>query len=1139
MAGFKKKRKRNLTREQSLKIWDHISIQGWQELLQTHRPAHYFTALGPDLLRGLCLSKEHAETHPSFFIHTTKRYAKCFGCNYYTSNPITLAALILETSEAEALQLLQDKFGLPFLSVKVLAELEEQKINQMVKKAIYAAAHEVLCAALWDIEKYPFATEAVNWLTITRGIPKDTIHALPVGILPPLTQLLEIVDTRYRKMLVEWEQNPRGHKPVNLASHVSTYMGEVYNTAKYNGSIIWPIHVSPSEIGRLKLRVPKVAEDKDIYIIQDDFENLLGLYGLGWKPYSETLSASHKPEMVYVTEGEMDVMTHMARAVQNGKTQFMLVSAGGIGGAPYVENILTSSGAEEIGFIGDSPIKGEEGSSARVLRTWLDNIKTLHARIFIGWDKLPLAEDLDAAVRHYGIEKVNEVLYTNKEETFVPAAAWAIEEATPILDSIGDTDFRLMVEKAAASGGFLHNENDLKYYIQQICASYPINEAALRTELSKTEDNEMGFILKCASALRERLFVIGTKVNAGNRWLTLFDKKTKRLLDVKIDSEQSLVQELAPITGTPRNFVKDSVGFPGFMPDPTLTDEPMAYRKTDAQLRFYLKEAIQTMTVNVPDYNAASICSQGYHYIILPNQSVLEYLVCGTDVFEFMRTDKDLKFRKLEGPSDKGIIFEVVMDGKPAPSWYPNGLTTDVLDQGKNYDIKELFEKARTLYDECFVFTNQNVTPMLLAAQLLLFPIMDALDSVQLMFVTGVSHSGKSTVISTFGEKLPEFRMLYCSQYWTSYSKAGILAKMQNNTQTLVLDEFEGDSFTKQNRVQELFELIRGVGETRQGANQVLGTSDGKSRSATLRCSIVLSAITGPLKVQDNNRVLFVELRKVDGRKDSRVILHEKFGIGYVPDIARKLATAMFPHVPEILRIAREIQYDELPKYQTSLPIQLDGRHCSILYGTLALLKYLGYDWKSWLYNYVLENQYRIQETSQNDESEIYLGAMLRNPDVMLPEPRMRTSLAAMLANPDMRKQVNSSGTGIYYDDTGKYLIVLVEQAAGKLVPEALRKGGLPPQRLKELLQRHPTAMSNEEMVERKLLTKYTAYTGANLKPKDVVVLMASPWLGENEDDPPKKTPPVLDNPTPSGVSSEPDGESSGTETVDHSKDWN
>jgi len=1086
-----KKKNKGLTRDQLWKIWAQVGTHNWLDIANNYKRSHNFIPAGKDILKGLCVNPEHDDKDPSFYIYTGRGYAKCFGCGHYITNPLELLSLFLDASEAEAFQHLREKFGMNFLPKKALAELEAQRRNLQMKEEIYRVTHDFMCDALADPDKKEnqIAKKALDWLINARSIPKDVLHALPVGIMPELTRLQEIMIKRFRRAHKQWEnQTNKKSEPQNLADPAFEYLKNYIRDANFAGSVLFPLHVNPKEIGRLKLRAPNNNKPKQISIPDDDFEDLLGLFGLGWDQYRGFVDPKAEVDYAYLTEGEIDVLSTMARFAQAGRARYPLYSVGGRGGAGHIEPILRASGISKAYLIGDAPsAKGNE-----IVQSWLEKIVKLETRVFVGWDNLIGCKDIDEAIVKLGEPKVSQFIWNKFNDNFTTAWDWAFERASVELDAVAENDYRNLIEKAAEHGKYLKDRLECEAFSEAVASKYNVNPDILRRQIASREESENGFIMRCTDALRELLFVVGTEINAGNRYLVLYDKRNKRFNRVKLDSEQSLKQELAPIVGTLFDFVVEKVGFPSFLELPEQTDG-LVRHKLDKQLGYFIREAIQTLARGAPDFMSSRQYRQGYHCIELPTKALVEYLVCGADVFAIRRDGPKVTYEQLEGPSENGIIFDVGIKGNVEEPWYPGGLSIKKLNDGKEADLKKLYDDLVHLYDIGYKFKNQEVTTQLLAALMLVFPIMDAFERPLMLFVSGDTHSGKTSLLSTFsGLGYAGIRLLYASQGTENYTAASVASMCNCDSRLAVLDEFESNNTRTGEEVRKILEMVRGLisGETRR----IRGRPDGTHYESILRMPIIFAAIQGAERPQDLNRMLMVEMKKIKGKNNPvNVILHE-FGQTRIEEMAHEVTTAMFPHAITLAQYEKEIRR-EAHELQATLPFTVEWRYASSLFSAAAVMKLLGLDWKTFFRKYIISNESTILRATTISESESYLGSMLYNPVIYQRETNINVSVANLLVSPEKRAEINTSACGIYFDEEKELLLMLLDQAVPRLLPSQLKTYGMSGSRLRDTLERHRAALSPKEVQQSNILRKVGPYLGAGIKLQDVVVFRAKEWL--------------------------------------------
>ena len=710
-------------------------------------------------MKGRCPHPDHPDHTASFYILTKEHRASCFGCSYFVSSPIELMATIMSVTEVDALQYIQENFNVSFLPKKLQAELEAQRINQKTKNAVFKHTHDIMCDAIANPTKHPYAAKAIDWLINVRKIPQTHLHTLPIGIMPSLLELVDGMSKRYQALYKAWKQTStskgaRGPKraPEDFSKEAGTYLSSIFKTSMYNGSIVFPLHSSPSDVARLKLRQPnQPGTDKKFIIPEDEYEEHLGIFGLGWdlyEPFFNQLKSKTNIPFVYIVEGEMDALSVMAQFAVSGNVWFPLMSVGGSGGAAHIQPILNTIGTGKAFMVSDAP----SANGDIIIREWLKKAPDVKARVFTGWDKLVPSTDVDEALNdpNVGFNKVVDTLWKKSDDNFVAPWKWAYDHAAPELDSIPDHDRRSLIEKAADHGKFLQHRLERDSYITAITDDYKqITPNILKRELARKEENELGFIYKCSDALKEMFFVIGTRIKTNGRYLILQNKKEQTFHEMRINSGDALIQELAPLVGSPYLFVDQDVGFPSFLTDPKESDGPVM-ALLDKQLTFYLKESVNVLSQGAPDFQAAERRKQGYHFIEREDDENLEYIVCGKDVFKITREERQPpQYTKLEGPADNNLIFDINFDGPPPTSWFPGGLNVNLLNEGAKTDLNQLFEDIKQYYNCAFKFKNQEVTSTFLAAILMCYPVMDAFERPVITFITGDSNSGKSTLLAT------------------------------------------------------------------------------------------------------------------------------------------------------------------------------------------------------------------------------------------------------------------------------------------------------------------------------------------------------------------------------------------------------
>jgi hypothetical protein len=1124
MAKSKKKasskESKVLTREQCAKIWPLIKSEDWVKFAKdAGREDLRFKATSPTSVLGLCPTPGHAETNPSFTINTDTGLCGCFGCKWSTTNPVVLYSVITQRTIPESFTDLHSKYRLTFLPKDYGEQLEAQRCNSAMKKAAEAVFHDELCQAIaCDCTgEYAYAKTAVDWLVDERKISKEVIPVLPVGIFPPIAVLSKRLSDKFllRATLSADPNSASGASLDKLEDHSNTavaYFSEFIrggNNDRFIGAPVFTLYNSPHNIGRFKLRLPEKGHTH--VMPPDPFEETPGVFGLGWDQYKACWDVKAKKQSIYAVEGEMDCLSLMATMAETGNVWGPVVSLGGTGSVEGSEESLVRSQVTDVYFIGDAPTKGgEEKTSAsgdEAVTKWLSGYSKLRSYVFSNeaWEKLAPADDPDNAVHLdcVGPEKTVLELYTNREENYQPSGQWLFEKAYDKLSKLDPEDYRGLTEAAVDVGKVLLNLLDREAYVISVCEAFPtLKPDPLKRALTSSIVSEESFIMRFKEAIESLMFVIGTDSAGAERRLLCVGRQKETVYSFKLDSPTSAVKELATISGGIVQFILDHVGWPSFIPNPTTKEGDGSLEAIDKTLRFYTNEAVLRAAVGVPDLKDQNLLRQGYHCVRDDHGKIIgEYVVDGGNVFKIISRDHSgAHWIKLDGPRDGDVVFDTGYTRRSiAKSWYPGGLTVEILENGNDVDILAMYKDLVNIYTDGFFFKNHHIVPSMLGAMVMVLATNNAYARQIMAFVTGETSSGKSSFLSTLspigGSKA--MRLLYCSVGFDGFSEAGISAQIDNSRMTLVLDEAESDAGSGRSEalrmIHELFRsCVSGEGLRIRSTNN--GTSDVTIRKVF--CPVVYSAISGVEKPQDLNRMFLIETKKVEGRDNVKNIIHAKYGEDFVPDVARRLAVGMFRHIPSILESYAKIE-KEYSHFEDFLGFKLEYRYASGFYGMLAVMDVMGLDWREFLREFVTANMDNIERATLYSESASTLTSMMHNPVIRIPSgekdiPFLYKSIAQLMANPGQRHYINESSVGIFLDEERQLLLVLLDQALVRLLPHG---ANLKANQLRQTLMRDKNALTDQRIRDSQILENSTQYLGKGIQLPDVVVIEAGNWL--------------------------------------------
>jgi len=1033
-------------------------------------------------------------------MYIDRGYYKCHGgsCEFYESNPLMILTFILNCSMVEALHWVVETYRPQFIPARAQSKLEAEQLQQDAKREIFAASHDYMCAALDDPTNSRFASVApgLNWLINERKIDKEVLHALPVGLVPEAALLAKQIQVRYSKELKAWQAAKHLGKdvrePRRLYEPALEYIRGIFQDPDFVGSVLFPLHVSPTEIGRLKFRVPQ--DDKKFLMPDDDFEDLLGLYGVGWPMHHNFLGTDPKHNFAYLVEGEMDALSMMAHYVVKGTVSFPVFSIGGRGGSKYVETILQALGLSRAYLVGDAPHK--QGNE--IVQAWMEHTRDVSFKIFTGWDRLVGAGDVDEAIKDLGGDKTVEVLWDQREETFLPPWKWAYDRAAEDLVGVTDDDYRELMEVAAVHGKYLLHPVEREKYLEEIAADYSLNPLLLKRQISAQDNTELGFMRSCTETLRDLFSVIGMDRNEnGQRVLLLYNKNNKNFEPVRLANMAETESLLAPIGGNLVSFVQEHIGEPPFLdfPDPKFPEKQVLPKLIPA-LKLYLTSALSDLAQEVPDIAHNVRYSQGYHKILIDGAPE-EFIVCGKDIVHIDRENIQPCYKELSEPIYKNAIFDTgITSIEKGREWYPGGAATSILQDVVGTDLNELYDRLTRLYTEAFRFKNHELTAQLIAALVMVFPIMSAFSHPIVSFLTGDSSSGKSSLLSTLvqvGTK-SSMRLLFSSMYQQTYTASAVGRMADGMTNLMVFDEFEWGDDQRGMAVRQILEFFRGI--ITGGGDRILSEGSKGVRRESYKLPVIFAAIRTPEREQDLNRMLLIETERVPDKEGPELWFNRNFPPELAQRIIKQLNFGMYPHALELSQIEKDL-VTAIPSLQRELRVRMDWRFATNLCPPLAVMKFLGRDWKQFLSDYVRSNKFEIIRISAVSETESRVKEIMHSPAILTDPREPRTSLAKLLISPDQRDLINVTGNGVYYDEETNYLLILASQGAS-LVPQHRRVGLSGPQ-LKSLLDRHPAAISPGRVVSCGILRRAAPFLGANIHLQDAIVLDASRWLNLSE----------------------------------------
>lgn len=1033
-------------------LWKNIPAAKLAELLRIKNPHGKWSSNG-HRVTGRC--PYHDDNNPSFTISIDRGFGKCYSCETFVGNPISFWAKVTGLSKPDALGDLKQHFALDGISDATGAKMAAWDRSQRLKKDILRLAHTEMLDALASPTDPEFAQAqpAVRYLLDVRKIPPDALPALGIlGILPPL---LKIVETLTKEMEARneiekaraAEEDERPQLEVSLSDDLNVLFKKGF--LNWTGSIVFGLDRSGDAISRLKLRRPN---SKEFTFLEDPYETSAGFFGLSWEMYKPLMGSQQAFNVPFVVEGEFDALSVMARQVLAGAPEFMILSAGGNAGGANVED-LYDLGFDKVHLFGDSP----DDTGDVLVQRWMGGMDHLYGDIFCGYPHLGGAKDPDEAVVNLGLPAFQSILLD--PVNFKTPPQWLFDGVSEDIANTPVEQTRRRNEIASAAGQTLRNEDDREDFVKRCFQAFGLEAGALKREMSTHTDTEEGYVFRVAAELKRIFFVIGTRREGSRLALRLWHRETKKELSVLVNDLQDQGSVLMPFIGNVWKFFDEKIGVPEWVEASAAgkRQQGLNLKRKNDNLKYILCEAFNAMTFNATDISHARIYGQGIHRVDVGSECEI-YFVNGTDVYHGFFDGDVLKWRELEGPSVKGIVFET-----ENTKWASGIHCVDDLKRATEVDVEACADKLEDVLSIGWNFKSPHVTPKFLAAHLMATTVSAAFDRKVIVAFHADTSSGKSKLLLGLlsGLQDQDIHLIEATKGVRSFSAAGFKRDMNEKALAPCIDEFENDGSGRGMSAVENIQttIFRGL---QHGNNvQKLGARDGGVLTYSLNFFVFYAAIHRARNAQDSNRVVEVTLQKVEGRTAPDLIILEKYGAAELKQLKLDLTLALLPHMKTLRDNFRELDKEIVPGKRSHLKIE--DRLKSGLLPSLSVMKLLKRDYMSFLTEFCQENSdILISSGSRTDSRDIFdwvtQSAFI---PVTTSEGKIFCSfLSLLMGTPEMRAVVNTSGTGLFYDENTRTLVVNWTMATQSVLKNNEKFGrSASHQNLREMASRVPFAL--------------------------------------------------------------------------------
>lgn len=1049
-------------------LWKNFAPAKLVELLRLQQPAGRWTASGMQV-KGRC--PYHDDHNPSFVIRLDRGYAACFACEAFVTNPVALWAQITSTTQAAAFGDLKQHFSIDGFSDAQGKKLAAWDRNQAMKKTLMRLCHSEMLNAIADPTNPEFAAlqPAVDFLLRVRQIPVNALPSLTnVGILPPLIRLIQLLTAE--TLAKNQEEAARaaevGERPsfsTGFADDIAKYLEPARAQV---GGIVFSLDRAPSVISRFKVRRPN---SKEFVILSDEFESQPGFFGLSWPMYRPMFGSSREFHAPYVVEGEFDALSIMARQVLAGVPNFMVVSVGGSLGNTLIDD-LHALGFDGVNLVGDAPHKKGE----RLIKEWLAGIDKLHAKIFTGHALWPGAGDPDDAVVQLGLPAVETpLLDVDNPDLFKTPSRWLADLIRDDIADIPAEQTRRRVELASSAGKTLRNANDRDDFVRRCHEEFEIAPASLKRDISTQTDTPEGFIYRTAEEMARIFFVIGVRRDGDRDTLRLWHRETKRVVVVPMSMTGDSQTVLLNLLGPAWRFFDEHIGVPEWIEQQIAAQRGVAMQKRDQVLRFYLAQAINTLALNAIDCATAPVLGQGIHPVFRGGDLEL-YLVNGSDVYHGVFGINGLRWRELEGPSDGGYLF-----GVDVTRWAKSIHSADDLHRAGEVDVATCLDKVHAYLREGWRFKNHDETAEFLAHHLLATTVAPVFDRRPIIALNGETSAGKSKLLLGLiaGEQDKDIHLIEATAGALSYTAAGWKQEMNEKTLAACLDEFENDGSSARASAVENIQttIFRGM----QSGNNIqrLGGKNGRGTGYVLKFFVFTAAIHRARDAQDLNRVVQVSLEKVPGRDAPEKVLLRMASAEEFAQLRADLTIGLLPHVKTLREHFREVDKALTP---AALPgVKIEDRFKNGLLPAMSVMRFLGRDPVKFIERYCAAHEDSLAATGTRSDSGDIFAWVTQTAAIPVDSGSGRSfvTFLSLLATAESRAMVNTSQTGLYFDENTKTLVInwtMATQSVLRAHPKFGRSGST--QNLRELANRLPRALKTAALEASGALSRLRSY---------------------------------------------------------------
>lgn len=1012
-------------------LWGDLNANTWLSILSQLNPDTQWEEYN-ESIRGCC--PVHSESNPSFYISPNKRFAKCYGCDYYEDDPINIIKTISKRQYAESLAFVVSELGdsLTTLPPNAAEEAKQYGKTLALKKILAKVCNQELVNTVNDrleVEAnsdyagnpdFDYGQTAVAYLE-QRGIPLTEVHALRVGVMPPRHRLFKVIRA--------WEEQTGTTEAWN---ELEKEISEVLEGRE--GWLVFPYCHSPSEISCFRLREPIQKNSKGIITFFKDEDSPVGFYGLDTPALLPLLggrSRGAKPEVVAV-EGEFDAMSLVLPQVLTGDASTIVVGFGGK--ACYSLDPLMSLGIDSLKIISDW-----DGTAAEVLKGVLAQTTKLNYSIYnppLDMPEFLGTKDIHDVYKRFFEDPENLQVESTlhhfldvftEDENYIKPVAWFEKVVLEALEPIPSDDIRAVLSVISRHATLLQNGAERIEGLRRVEEAIGISlEEVVKDARGGSTEAFADSIEQILSDIYTLMYEVGS---GGSFGVAAWNKKKQCERIFSLSSERETIGQLRADLGATRQWVETRCGMPNHLKEQVDSNGKVTKELPETLRTRYYETLIATEIVPNMCQKQQLLMREDYITksagVHVPTDSEV-YVVNGKRVYKGTQQDfGDYDWKLLDAPVDNGMIFNYSVRPWTAEILSPEDLATKT----SASSIGEAYRMACDVIDTAFRFTDHELDTQYLAAFAILLPLTDVFFELPWIQFRGPTNTGKSAISQLLGAKRLSHRITEHVTSFDTWTSAGMQAVMNSSTLGLMIDEFESEKTGTKKSMDAINALETLRNAMGAGAEVVLGSRRGIPIYRTLRFPIASSAISVFEKVQDRNRVNRIEmateapgLKEIKASTASALVLG-KFGEERIAELRRNILFSGLANIDQIREAylnLREDFFKDDPMHEKTPP-----RFRSQLYPILATLKVAGEDHRVFARDYSIAKTEELLKSANTADYQELLTSIMFTPCIKhsdLSETSLKT-VSQLINEPGQTEILNDSNTGVFYLSDAELLV--------------------------------------------------------------------------------------------------------------------